>query len=108
MLMIWARFQSREYKETDWPSTSMTARMGMAHGSSHEIYDNNAMDYIELMHHHIQLALPYLSEAHRKIIRIEYTDRRGRRKKLHLVDVKTITAYRAKLCRARKMLMQIV
>ena len=113
MMSLWAGFQRREFREVDWPTTSMTGKIIEAHklgifshGTSSE--NNEGFDYRESIHTHIQLSLNELSKIHKSIILLEYLDTRSRKKKFNLIDVRNLTAYRARLCRARKKLMQII
>ena len=109
-LYMWIRFHEKEFREVSWQSMSITGkcceacRTGIfSHGTSHQANDFSVPELIEI----IQQALTEIPLTHRQVIKTEYSDNRSQRKKAKVMKM-TLTHYRAKLCRARQRLMEIL
>ena len=108
MLWLWSRYRKGELSELEFSSTSMSwlkdfAELGIiSKGTKHETPDFTVPEYIEK----VQVALIQLPLSYQHIIKSEYSNGRQTTKARKLKI--SITHYRAKLCRARQKLRQIM
>ena len=110
MLWIWGSFRRREFNEVSWPSVSIAGKLmeaakleSYSRGTSCKVVEIEVPEFIDS----IQKALIQIPLSNQLVIKAEYTDSRGQKKKAKLLKI-SISNYRVKLCRARSRLRALI